>query len=65
MLTPAEVAVRLKIDTEKVYTLISDRQLRAHNVGLGTTPRWRITEADLDAFMRSRVSDPRSAGIIG
>lgn len=64
-MTPAEVAVALKIDTEKVYELIARRELRAVNVGLGTTPRWRIGRGDFDAFLRARVSDPESAGIIG
>lgn len=64
-MTPAEVACALKVDTEKVYELIARGDLIAVNVGLGTTPRWRIGRADLDAFLRARVSHPQNAGIIG
>jgi excisionase family DNA binding protein len=76
MLTPPQVAARFGIRADKVLGWIRAGELRACNVAarLGGRPRWRISEADLLAFVqargagtgvsRGRVRRRREAGVI-
>lgn len=50
MLTPRQVATRLGISVDQVYRLIESKKLPAKNVGVGTRPRWRVDESDLEGF---------------
>jgi len=61
MLTPPEVARRLRIKAERVRDFIKCGLLRAINVAspLSTRPRWRIHESDLLAFENSRSGGQR------
>lgn len=54
--TPADVARELNVDEDTVRAWISKRQLIAADVsrGAGQRPRWRISRADLEAFLESR-----------
>jgi len=64
MLTPPQVARRLGVAADKVRAWIRSGELPAMDVslrhGLGR-PRWRVTESDLDAFIRRRSAEPRRA----
>jgi excisionase family DNA binding protein len=55
-LTPSEVAELLGVAPDKITFWIATRQLIAVNIALraGGKPRWRISRASLDAFLRSR-----------
>lgn len=46
--TPEEVAARLKVSRRAVYQWLATGKLRGMKAGQG----WRITEADLIAFMQ-------------
>lgn len=50
LLTPQDVAERLKIDRESVYALVKRRELDAMKLGPRTL---RVTEASLAAFIES------------
>lgn len=62
MLTPPQIAKRLGVAPDKVRLWIAKGELRATNLvarhGL-QRPRWRVAEADLEAFMRRREAEPR------
>ncbi len=58
-LTPPAVAERLGVDPAKVLGWIRSGQLRATNLGDGALrPRYRISEADLSAFLSTRRAGP-------
>lgn len=52
-LTPAEVADQLRVSSMTVYRLIKSGELRAARIGKS----YRITEADVDAYLEARFSD--------
>jgi len=52
-LTPAEVADQLRVSSMTVYRLIKSGELRAARIGKS----YRITEADVDAYLAARYSD--------
>ena len=56
MLTPPQVARQIGVSPDKVYAWIHGGQLQAANTAtrLGGRPRYRISQADLDAFMKTR-----------
>jgi excisionase family DNA binding protein len=62
MLTVPEVGRRLHVSCEKIRGWIASGELRAIDVracwGKGKRPRWRISEADLQAFLLSRSAAP-------
>jgi len=55
LLTPNDVAAKLKVTSEQVRSLIRRRQLSAVNVGTGTKrPLYRISQQALDDFLNYR-----------
>ncbi|MBW8297972.1 MAG: helix-turn-helix domain-containing protein [Hydrogenophaga sp.] len=56
--TVQEVADRLKISEATVRHWIKDGSLRAIDIGKG----WRISDADLQDFLRRHETRPREAG---
>ena len=62
MLTVKDVAERYAVGLHTVLAWIRSGQLRAMNMGrtiAGRKPRWRIREADLEAFEVSRTQGPQ------
>jgi excisionase family DNA binding protein len=59
-LTPPQLAKKFAVGVEKVLAWIRNGELRAVNVAqtLGGRPRWRISPAALEAFIRRRESAP-------
>lgn len=59
-LTPPQVSRRLGVAVQTVYTWIRSGELDACNLaGVGTVrPRYRISLADLDAFLKCRSVSP-------
>ena len=55
-LTPSRVAEILGIGKHTVWKLIGTGALRATDVGTAGTPRWKITNADLQAFLDRRAN---------
>ena len=55
-LTPVQVAREIGVQGDTVLAWIHSRQLLALDVsrGAGQRPRWRISRADLEAFLESR-----------
>jgi excisionase family DNA binding protein len=51
-MTVAEVAARLRVDQETVRRWLRVNKL--HGVNLGGAGGWRVTNADLDAFLEDR-----------
>ena len=62
LLTPREVAERLRLSMDTVYELIRDGKLPARNVGAGSSPRWRIHSEDVDAYLTRPSSGPAAPG---
>lgn len=67
-LSVPEIATRLGVKSDKVLQWIASGQLRGVNVAerVAQRPRWRISEADLDAFLevrssRKTIAAPRAA----
>lgn len=58
--TVAEVMTRLRLKkADQVYALIASGALGAVNVATGTGRKvWRISEADLEVFLRNRRNVP-------
>ncbi len=58
--TPPEIAKELRIRPDKVLTWIRSGELVAVNLAenIGGRPRWRVSEGDLDDFLRRRQSTP-------
>lgn len=56
MLKPAEVAKRLNCSIANVYALIGRGELRAVPVGAGGKG-YRVSEADLNAFLNQRTAE--------
>lgn len=56
--TPNDIASALQAKVDKVYSLIATGQLSAVNISerRGGRPRWRISDEDLQQFLRSRQS---------
>ncbi|MBN1817658.1 MAG: helix-turn-helix domain-containing protein [Sedimentisphaerales bacterium] len=55
LLTPHEVALRLRVTSEQIRSLIRRGQLAAVNVGAGKKrPLYRVTPAALDTFLEKR-----------
>jgi excisionase family DNA binding protein len=52
--TPPAVAEILGVNPERVREWIRVGELRAANLGDGSRPRYRISQADLDEFLASR-----------
>lgn len=60
-MTPEEVARRLGINGNKVRAWIASGRLQASDIALrdgGRRPRWRVSQAALDAFLKSRSNRP-------
>ncbi len=61
MLTTPQAAKLLGVNADKIRAWIACGELPAVNVVLAhglTRPRWRIAEADLDAFKQRRAAQP-------
>ena len=61
MLTPPQAAKLLGVNADKIRAWIATGELKATNVVLRhglAQPRWRIAEADLEAFKRLRAAQP-------
>ena len=58
--TPPEIAKELRIRPDKVLTWIRSGELAAIDVSetAGGRPRWRISEADLQDFLKRRRATP-------
>lgn len=55
--TVSAIATLLSISEEQILAHIKAGRLKAVNVGSGTVkPRWRISQAHLDAFLESRTA---------
>lgn len=52
--TPAQLAKALQVSRGKVMTWIKYGKLAAVNMAEGRTPRYRITQDAVDAFLDSR-----------
>ncbi len=59
-MTPPELARRYGISPDKVVAWINAGELKAVNVvaKLGSRPRWRISEADIELFELRRSAVP-------
>ena len=53
LLTVPEVAERLRLSQETIRRMLRDRRLPGFRPG-GDSAGWRVSEADLAAFIRSR-----------
>jgi len=62
MLTPPEIARRLRVKPEKVVGWIRQGELRAINVARrgSRRPRFRIQQTDLEDFLLGRSVKPRT-----
>lgn len=61
--TPKEVSTHLRVRVQAVLKWISTGELLAYNVGTrrdGGRPRWRIPQPALEAFERSRSTQPKA-----
>ena len=56
--TVQQVADRLQITEHQTLRLIHAGELVAINISTGSRPRWRITEAHLEAFYLRRSTQP-------
>lgn len=52
--TPSQLAKYLQVSRSKVMTWISSGKLAAVNMAEGRTPRYRITQGAVEAFLDSR-----------
>jgi excisionase family DNA binding protein len=59
-LTPPEIAKLLRVSPEKVLGWIRRGKLKAVNVSDGFRPRYRVSQEDLDAFLKVREVQPPS-----
>ena len=57
--TPKDVAVRLNLSTDMVYTMLREEQLPAVKLGTGKRQLWRIPIADFELFLESVRTGPR------
>ena len=58
MLTPPEIARRLRVKPSRVRQWIMRGELRAANLGDGSRPRYKIDPADLQIFLEHRAAGP-------
>ncbi len=54
VLTPAEVAAAMRVSGDTVLRLLRTGRLRGHKFG----KQWRITRADLDAYLATSTAPP-------
>lgn len=54
--TVDQVAAHLRVHRKQVLKAIHIGELRAINVGLGSTKVWRVREQDLERFEQSRIT---------
>ena len=62
--TVADVARQLHTSPDTVRGWIKSGQLAAANLATGSRPRYVITKADLDAFLKSRRPQPTSSASV-
>lgn len=58
LLMVEDVAARLRTGRNYVYRRIEDGTLKALNIGTAARPKFRITEAQLQAFIDSHGQSP-------
>jgi excisionase family DNA binding protein len=60
MMTPPQVARLLGVSDDKIRHWIRTGELKATDVVLRrlSRPRWRVAQADLDAFIQARQPEP-------
>jgi hypothetical protein len=58
--TPPKLGRRFGVSSAKILNLIRAGHLKAHNLATapGASPRWRISEEDVRAFLAARASTP-------
>ena len=63
LLTPAEVAERIRASEAHVYRLIGDGELRTVDIAQpgSRRPKTRVRSDDLDAYIEKCTRDPRPA----
>jgi excisionase family DNA binding protein len=59
LLTVSEVAERLRLNPETIRRMLRDGRLIGFRIGADSAG-WRVTEADLNAFIRARMSKTES-----
>ena len=59
LMTVDEVARELRVNPRKVYQFIQSGELAASNIGTEDRKIFRITRADLNAFLQSHRIKPR------
>lgn len=55
LLTPRDLRRRLRLSYANVLALLHDGTLPSYDVGRGEVPRYRVREADLQAFLERRA----------
>ena len=61
LLTPKEVAARVRVSRDTVYRWIESRELEALDLSAeGDQPRWHVSEASLRAFLERRARRRRA-----
>jgi hypothetical protein len=63
-LTPPAVGRMLGVNADKVVAWINSGKLRATNESDKTRPRWRVSPADLQAFMTARSNQSTKAATL-
>lgn len=54
LLTPRDLRRRLRCSYHHVLALLHEGAIPVYDVGLGSTPRYRVQEADVKAFLEQR-----------
>ena len=45
-----DLASTLKTSVARVYQMIHDKEIKATNIGRGSTPRWVVLDEDFEAY---------------
>ena len=56
MFKVSEIAIKMDVEKQTVYTWIRKGQLKVTRIGKGLRPRVRITQEQLDEFMSSQIT---------
>ena len=56
-LTPPQIGKILGVSKEHVVKFINRGELRAVNTSLKDRPRWKVSQENFDAFMKSRSNE--------
>lgn len=61
LISPVEAARRLNVSSESVRRWIASGELRGIRLGSGANAKYRVSQADLEAFVRPAYSGPEAA----